>query len=247
MKSLVEIINGFIAADTQVIAKEFKMKHNKVMDIIDNVLADYPDIRGSQTTPKTIEIIVFQEREYNGLKFIAAIMNREFFTLLMMRFETKRARELQRKFNAAFYEMERRLIQSEANKNDPSWVDVRDKTKLVRKEETDIIQQFVDYATWQGSENAKFYYKHITNHTYKVLGLIQHKQPKIRKTLETLELCWLASAEHVAKQSLVKHMGAGEFYKDIFMLVKQDLERFAETLMIPKPMVIQEPKPVYLN
>lgn len=113
---------------------------------------------------------------------------------------------------------------------------------LSQKEETDVIQQFVDYATRQGSENAKFYYKHITNTTYKALGIIKHKQPEVRKTLAILETCWLMSAEHVAQQSLLKHMAEGGFYKDIFKAVAKDLERFAESLMIP-PKQLQAPKP----
>jgi phage regulator Rha-like protein len=234
MKSLVELKNGMMVTDSQIIAKEFSMKHNKVLDVIENMLDDYPDLRGSQATPNAIEYIDFQDRVYRGRCFRAAIMNREFFTLLVGRFETDRARQWQRKFNAAFYEMERRLLQVDANKNDQQWQGIRSQAKLIRRTETDAIQKFVDYATDQGSENAKYYYKHLTNSTYKALGLIQHKQPKIRETLEAMELGWIISAEWVATQSLLKHMLAGEHYKAIFILVKQDIEKFAEGLMLPK-------------
>jgi phage regulator Rha-like protein len=249
MQSLVELGKGIIITDSKTISKHFGVKHHKVMEAIARVFKDYPDLSGKNDVPivsnssslsalsgrnKTIEFIEIQEREYRGRKFEAAIMNREFFTLLMMRFDSSKAREWQRKFNAAFYEMERRLLQVDANKNDQQWQGIRSQTKLIRRTETDAIQKFVDYATDQGSENAKYYYKHLTNSTYKALGLIQHKQPKIRETLEAMELGWIISAEWVATQSLLKHMLTGEHYKAIFILVKQDIEKFAEGLMLPK-------------
>jgi len=48
-----------------------------------------------------------------------------------------------------------------------------------------------------------------------------------------LQLNQLMIAEVVAERSIRKHMEEGEHYKTIFTLVKQDLERFADGLMIP--------------
>ena len=72
----------------------------------------------------------------------------------------------------------------------------------------------------------------MTNATYKALGLIQHKKPKIRDTLDCMELSQLMVAENVAKQSIRKHMDEGEHYKTVFALVKQDLEDYAKASMI---------------
>jgi phage regulator Rha-like protein len=243
--NLVEFKNGFPVTDSQVVAREFGMKHAYLMRIIESVLDDYPDLRVISNHPKTLEIVFFEMRIYRGKEFQVAIMNRPFFTLLVGRLETKHARQKQREFNAAFYEMENRLLQYESNKSNPAWLDTRKESKLIRRAETDVIQQFVDYAVAQGSENAKFYYKHITNATYKALGIIQHKEPKLRDTLAILETSWLISAEHVARQSLLKHMADGAFYKDIFKLVKTDIELFAGHLYLPVNQ-IEENRAAYL-
>jgi phage regulator Rha-like protein len=237
MKSLVEFVGGEIITDSKVIAKELGAKHSFVIEVINDVLNDFPDLRVQHDTPlnykKPIEFCNLENRTYRGQDFIGAIMNREFFTLLVMRFRSERAKKIQRAFNAAFYEMERRLLQAETNEGNQEWLTQRSQSRIGRRLETDIIQQFIDYATSQGSENAKYYYKHITNASYKALGLIQHKQPKLRDTLDWMELSWLTSAEWVAQKSLLKHMESKEHYKAIFVLVKQDIERFAEGLMLP--------------
>lgn len=244
MEGLVRYENKELVKDTQIIAKELGLKHARIMLHVDKFLDDYPDLRQGKSfanlslrvagsPPLNEEKIVIESRSYRNRGYRIAIMNRQAFSLLMMRFESPKARIMQRKFNSAFYEMERYIQKAEFNSTDPTWISARNQGKLVRHEQTDVIQKFVNYATEQGSENAKYYYKHITNSTYKALGLIQHKQPKLRDTLSGLEIAWLMSAEHVAKQSLLRHMEEKEHYKTIFVLAKQDIERFAEGLMLP--------------
>ena len=193
---------------------------------------DYPDLRGVSNTPKTLEKCWKEERVYRGRDYTAYLMNREFFSLLVGRFTTKKAREWQRKFNASFYEMEKALLQEAKNGESSEWLKCRTQSKQMRLQQTDVIKEFVEYATNQGSQSARYYYKHITNATYKALQLIQHKKPKIRDTLNFMELAHLMVAESVAKQSLRKYMEAGEHYKTIFVLVKQDLESLGGSMML---------------
>lgn len=225
---LVKIKKGEIFCDSNTVSQKFQIKHNKVIRTIENLVDDLSKLRGTPSTPKVVEF----ENEYRGQKFKSYYMNREFFSLLSMRFKGKKALEWQVKFNSAFYQMETRLLIELHNKQDENWVAQRVQGKLARKNTTDMIKGFVDYATDQGSKSAKFYYKHITNATYKALGLITHKQPGLRNTLDSMQLAWLMSAEYVAQESLKKHMATGEHYKAIFVLVKQDIEAFAGALLL---------------
>jgi len=225
---LVELKKGDIFCDSNLVAKKFGIKHNKVVRTIENLATDLEELRGTQCTPK----LMTEEREYRGRKFTSYLLSREFFSLLAMRFKGKKALEWQVKFNSAFYDMEKRILLDENNKQNSQWVTSRNQGKQIRLETTDIIKEFVEYATKQGSQKARFYYKHITTATYKALGLIQYKQPQLRDTLNILELGFLQSAEFVAQRSLRKHMESGEHYKAIFVLVKQDLEVFANGLLL---------------
>lgn len=234
MNALVSVERNDIVTDSQIIARALSMKHNKVMHIVDNFLMDYPDLRGNQKLPKTSEWIRLEERHYRGKDFLVAVMNRECFSLLVMRFETKKAREMQRAFNQAFYSMEKALLKAQLNQTNQGWLIARHQAKEARRLETDVIKEFVDYATAQGSAKAHFYYKHITDATYKCLQLVQDKKPKLRETLDAMELSLLVAAEGVAQRSLKHHMATGEHYKVIFELVKDDIEKFANSLFIDR-------------
>ena len=128
------ITDGKLAiTDSQIIARSLAMRHKDVMRVVDQFLDDYPDLRVIQNPPKLysgIEYIHLEQRHYRGKDFTAAVMNRECFSLLFMRFETQRARQMQREFVKAFFEMEKRLQQSEKNGRDPAWIASRESGKV---------------------------------------------------------------------------------------------------------------------
>jgi Rha family phage regulatory protein len=228
MVELVEMYKKEITCDSQLVAKKFGYKHSELTKTINKLIVDISNLRGGGNYPYFEET----KREYRGNNFTAFIMGREFFSLLCMRLKGKKALEWQMNFNSAFYEMESALIKANANSNDNEWLKVRSQSKALRLQQTDVIKDFVEYATLQGSKSAKFYYKHVTNATYKALNLIQHKKPKLKDTLDCMELSQLMVAENVAKLSIKRHMENNEHYKTIFVLVKQDLEKLSSTLMI---------------
>ncbi len=231
MSSLVEAKGNEVFTDSSLVARKVGISHRDLCRIIDNVLNDYPDLREVSNHPK-MEKYFTEERTYRGQSYTAFIMNRSFFSLVVMRLTTKKARKMQRLFNAAFYEMEEQLIKIKFNQSNPELKIQRNQSKALRKDTTDVIQLFVEYAINQGSESANFYYKHFTKATYKALGLMQHKQPKLRDTLDSLQLAWLVSAESVASSSIKKYMREGINYKEIFVLVRNDIEAFAKSLYL---------------
>lgn len=232
MTALVENKHGEAFADSALIASKFGMKHNKLISVVDSVFNDYPDLRGSSNTPQSAEKYFTEERIYHGQTYTAYMMNRTFFSLVAMRFTTKPAREWQRKFNAAFYQLENRLLLAKSHKHDQQWLAQRTQTKLLRKAETEVIEQFVDYATVQGSQNANNYYSLITTATYRALGLIQYKQPHLRNTLNALQLSWLVTLESLVQASLRKYMSLNVHYKEIYKLVVNDIRQYAAPLTL---------------
>ena len=232
MTSLVESKLGEAFADSALIARKFGMKHKKVEFVIQNVLNDYPDLRVLSKYPQSSEKYFTEERTYHGHPYTAYMMNRAFFSLVAMRFTTKPAREWQRKFNAAFYQLENQLLLSKNHQIDQQWLAQRSQTKLLRKAETEVIEQFVEYATFQGSQNANNYYRLITTATYHALGLIQYKQPPIRNTLNALQLSWLMTLESLAQASLRKYMSLNIHYKEIYKLVVNDIRQYAAPLTL---------------
>jgi len=232
MKLLVELNQNEAFTDSSLVARKFGMRHAKIVEIIKNVLSDYPDLRVLSKDTKTSEKYYTEQRVYRGQDYTAYMMNHQFFSLVAMRFTSKKARQWQRKFNHAFYRLERQVLLAESNKNDPQWITQRNQTKTIRRDITDAIKEFSIYATAQGSRNADRYYPLITNAIYRALGFAQSGSPKIRDTLGAIELVWLTATESRAQDLLRQHMTQDVNYKDIYRLVADELLRFAEPLSL---------------
>jgi len=220
---------GEAITDSRTVAEKFGKRHEHIIRKIESLISDLDEIKYPKN--ETLEFTK-KEAEYRGTFFNIYEMNREAFSLLVMSFTGKKALEWKIKFNKAFYAMEKSLVQLAQNQQSEMWLAQREQAKLIRQEETDIIKDFVSYATAQGSTKAQFYYKHITMAVYKCLGLIQYKHPKLRETLDMMQTSQLILAEMVARKSLEKYMANGENYRVVFVLVKGDLEAFASSFSV---------------
>lgn len=232
-KDLVYIAKGNAFCDSRVVADKLSDgKHARVKNVIEKLIKRHEEFKGKRKLPLTKFDPVWVEKKssYRNQEFTYYEMNKTAFTMVAMRFQNDDAYEWQLKFSYAFQAMEETLL----NKQSLEWKQQREQGKLIRREETDVIKQFIEYAKSQGSKSAQWYYKHFTNATYKALQLIEHKQPKLRDTLDMLELNQLLLAENVALRSLEENMKTGEHYKAIFSNVKHDIERYASTLFIQK-------------
>ena len=135
-------------------------------------------------------------------------------------------------FIQAFNKMEDILLKQQNNKQNLEWNQSREQGKQIRLETTDTIKEFVEYATNQGSKSANMYYKHFTNAEYKALGFIQQAKPNLRDTLDLMQLNQLILAEDLTKRCIKKYMKENLHYKEIYILVKQDIENFAKNLLL---------------
>ena len=129
---LVTVQGNKVFCDSSMVAKKFGVKHNDVTRMINRLVER---LRGANVTPKVSAI----EKEYRGQKFTAYLMDREFFTLLGMRFESKKAIEWQVKFNDAFYVMEQSL--SEISKPSSVMEDINKHVKICESEK-EIASEF---------------------------------------------------------------------------------------------------------
>jgi len=226
---LVTLVKDEVYCDSAIVAKKFKVKHANFLRVYGRVLKRFGDLKVAIGDAKFIE----SEGEYRGQKFKSILMNRQAFSLVSMRFETKEALEWQVKFNQAFYELEKRVIIADKNSLDPKFLKAREQGIEARRKETDIIKVFVGYATKQGSTKASFYYKHITNATYKALGLMFQRKPKLRDTMDIYELAELLLCETFAKNALKKYMDLGRNYQDVYESVRDDLVEYANNIRNP--------------
>jgi len=225
MVELVRSTKNGIVTDSYILMEKFSKKHEYIIRKTEQLIKR---LGARKVAPKNEPVLIEGVKEYRGQKFKYFTYDRKAFSLLVMSFTGDKAFEWQEKFYDAFAAMEKALL----NQTSLEWKQQREQGKLARKEETDTIQKFVELAKSQGSKGAKWYYTHFTNATYRALQLIEHKKPRLRDTLDMMELNQLILAENIAMKSIESNMEAGEHYKVIFVNVKNDIEKFASTLFL---------------
>jgi len=202
-----------------IVAEVFGKRHDRVLEAIRNFIADLPE--GAP---------FFRETSYTDLSNRAQAayeMNRDGFSLLAMGFTGKKALGFKLKYIEAFNKMERALL----NKNNLSWQHERAIGKIGRRAETDTIARFVNYATAQGSKSAKLYFMQITKMTNQALFMVSATGPQsFRDTLDSMQLSFLTTAEHIIRQVLEDGMTAGLHYRDVYKLSRDKVLAFAESL-----------------
>ncbi len=233
---LVEVKNHEIFCDSWMVARKFGIKHATVVRTVERILPKLGDFRVTNGDPNSANFhpkFKTELRHYRSKNYQAYLMNRDFFVLTMMRFDTKSARKWQGQFLAAFNKMESTLLKVKTNKSDIEWTSQRLIGKTARQEEANAIKLFVEYATKQGSESAQFYFKHITNASYKALGFMTQKYPKLRDEMNIYELSQLLLAERLVSVKLIEYIEMNRHYKDIYISIRDDLIAFANAVRLP--------------
>jgi len=114
------------------------------------------------------------------------------------------------------------------HKQQPEYRITRDAGKIVRKQTTDVMQNYIEYAKEQGSENAERYYMNITKMLNGLLFIVEGKFKNIRNTLTTQQLMTVSSAEQIINRGLKDGMSRKKYYKEIYKDIKSRVELFAE-------------------
>lgn len=220
MNELVTIQSGKGTTTSLVVAGRFGKQHKNVLQAITNLIADLSEN----------DRLNFQPSEYTdttGRKLPMYQMTRDGFSLLAMGFTGKKALRWKIQFLAAFNQMEQIIL----NHQNLSWQQARLDGKNARRDLTDVIGAFVEYAAGQGSTNARMYYTVISKLTNQALGLIKSASKKpFRDVLDGIHLSFLSSAEYVARQALLDGMTEKLHYKDIYKLARERIIAFAATL-----------------
>ena len=219
-KHLVSIAHREATTSSVTVAEVFHKRHDRVLVAIRNILVDLP-----KTNAPFFRAVDYVDAK--GEKRPMYEMNRDGFSLLAMGFTGKRALEFKLSFIAAFNAMEATLL----NQRNLSWQEERAAGKIGRRDLTDVVQRFVQYATLQGSKSAKMYYMQITMMTNQALFMVKATGPQsFRDTLDTMQLSFLAVAEHMIRQTFDDGMNAGMPYRDIYQVSRQKVLALASAL-----------------
>lgn len=208
MNELVFLKNEEALTDSLLVAEMFEKRHDRVLRAIDTLI---------ETLPKNGErkmFILSRRKADDGQFHRMYYMNRDGFSLLVMGFTGKKALEWKLKYIEAFNMMEKVVMERQT----AVWLETRQQGKLIRKEETDVIQKLVEYAKEQGSENSQMLYMTYTKLANRIVGVAN------RDTATNAQLNDLSTMERLIAKVVMDGMAAGKYYKDIYKDSKQRLE-----------------------
>lgn len=223
MSKLCIVSNGKPATTSRIIAKEFSIEHRTLLRTIRGLTEAIDD--------KEFTLHNFVQCEFKTLKGVTHqeyVVSEDGAMFLIMGFTGSKATQVKLQFVKAFRAMQEELEKGNHSKD---WKATRGQSKIERLSLTDVIKEFVEYATNQGSSSAKMYYMNITKMEYKALELVEKATANLgddfRSTLSSTELGHLITAESIARGAIAKGMERKLHYKDIYQLAKKEVESFA--------------------
>lgn len=209
---LVELRRGEAVCTSLQVAEKFGKRHTHVVRKIELIMLE-------NSTQNWAEC--FRESKYkdaSGKENKMYYINRDGFTFLVMGFTGKSASEWKWKYIKAFNTMEKAIL----NQHNTEWIESRKQGKLARREETDAIKEFVQYATSAGSKNADRYYIAFSKMADKLVGITA------RDLASVAQLFHLSVLENAIANLVIDEMAQGIEYHQIFKDCKARLEAIIE-------------------
>lgn len=210
----IEIINNEPKIDTRLIAKNMELEHRAIIRLVDKYSDRFSRLgtlsfENSKSGGRPIRFSWLNEPQS---LFLCSLFKN---SLVVLDFKEQVARDFDR--------MKKTLMQIKANQLNASWIETRNSGKVTRKEETDIIKEFVEYAISQGSKNAGNYYTNLTRMENKALFIIEQKFANVREVLDGQQLAILNTCDQAVAKSLRDGMKEHMHYKEIYKKAKDDV------------------------
>lgn len=192
------------------VASYFGKRHADVLRAIDAISDECgPDFHGRNFAPMTYTVNIGKgaQREDRAVR-----ITKDGFTLLAMGFTGKKAMKFKLDYIRAFNAMEAIL------KHRDEWQPIRDAGKGMRRDLTDAIAEFIEYAKRMGAgKGADHYYANFTKMEYKLLFAIAAGMPKgFRNLLDVESLETLGMVEKALAHHIRKEMERDQPYKSIY-------------------------------
>lgn len=217
MSELVLLEKGEPVTTTLIIADEMGLKHLALLQLVKKYKSRLEkkgtlksQILKSKGRPTTFYFLNEQQTSF----LVTLMRNSEIVV------------DFKDKINEEFYKMKNFIL----NLHDEERRVIRERGKISRKEETDTIKRFVNYAVKQGSNNAEKYYIHISKMENKAFFFIEQKFKNIRDVMIGSQLSTIEFADKVVEKALNDGMDMMLHYKEIYQLAKDRIQQGASII-----------------
>lgn len=235
MENLVFIQNNEAVTNSITLSVGVHNEHRAVLQLIRLYKSDLEDFG----------TLAFEMRKTKGRPQEVYFLNESqtYFLLTLMR-NNDTVTRFKKELVKEFMRMRTYLFNLVVQRQSEEWQLQRANGKKQRKDTTDVIKDFVEYATVQGSKNAVMYYGNITKMEYKALFVLQQKFPNVREFLNDKQLSHLRTAEHIVQEALRDGMAENMHYKEIYTLAKNRVEEFSKLV---KPSIVISMDTIYIQ
>ena len=200
---------------------EFLGVKSRFNDWINNRIDKYGFIEGEDYTKILVQRISRVAGQYDY--FIKIDMAKE----LSMIENNENGRKARRYFIKRDEDL-RKLELEKLRKSNQNWELAREHNKSNRKNETDIIQDFVSYAKLQGSKSAEKYYMIFTKLANSQVGI-----PAGRRDLVSIEkLSVISQLENLIKHTIKEEMKKSTKYKEVYKICKTKCTEFMKYIYL---------------
>ena len=222
MKDIVRIEKNKPVTDTLTIAKGIGVTHKNVLGL----LRKYSETEILQTSAFETRILKTGGRptEYAILNEIQA----SFLITLMA--NSKKVVSFKEELAKQFFRQREIIQQLIQQQKDPNWMNVRKDGKIIYKQKTDVIKNFIEYAIKNGSKSANRYYENFAKMENKALFIFEQKYPNMREVLTIKQIMNVATADDIIEKAIKEGMDQELFYKDIYKLAKERIIKYVEII-----------------
>ena len=216
--------NEEAVVSNRAVAERFDKRH-------DNVLRDIRVLIGGLLRNEETPGNYFVENQYqdaqNGKLYPEFLMNKDGFQLVAMGFSGDDALAWKVRYIRAFNAMEALIRERQSTE----WLVTRKQGKLIRRDETDVLAQLIEYAEEQGSTNMrKRAYVIYTNLVNSLVGTETGQRDSV--PFKTLSI--IMFLEDMILHTVAEEMQSGTYYKEIYRKCKDYGEQIMRFAYLPR-------------
>jgi len=230
MNKLVSVKNETVFISTKILSEKLDRQHRNIVKLVRTYKKELEMLGGVMR----FEILPKKDNIGGGASKVY-YLNEEQYIFLITNMRTK-ANEIDTVMKAKmeiskqFVQMRKWILEQKTQKANQEYIETRNKSKLGRKQETDIIKTFIEYAINQGSKSANKYYMAISKMENQAFFILKEKFKNVREILNITQLSKIIIADMIVRQALIDGMDREMFYKDIFQLAKKRVVDLANSL-----------------
>lgn len=223
-------VNGILVTTSNKVAEELGVNHKHLLDKIDEYVEKFTKAESSALV-KEFYIPSFYKVEGNFKEYRNYLITKKGIAQLVGGYSAavEKAFDLNVAYINRFEEMEQIL----RNKNDSEWLLTREQGKMIRRKETDAIQELILYAKEQGSEHYNRLYVVYSKLVNKLVGA----EPNSRDTMEYAKLMTIHQLENMFSKIITDCINKKIYYKEIYNICKERGTQFIALINYDLPLL----------